>query len=161
MKETTRESQLQRCSIDGGLVERLHFASLQGNIYHNYMKSTSYEVYYISRGAGHLWKLLWFRNFGQPTCIVLYWLPYLLGKGNNSFYTVFEQTKCKINNNHFHLRFFYMFRPLKGHNQEGIHKGIQVQQILSKICFCRFKIFYTCVHLFIPPWWWPCRGRNM
>jgi hypothetical protein len=54
VKETTPESQLQRCSIDGGLVERLHFASLQGNICHNYIKSTSYEVYYISRGDGHL-----------------------------------------------------------------------------------------------------------
>jgi hypothetical protein len=23
-----------------------------------------------------------------------------------------------------HLRFFYMFRPLQGHHQEGIYKGI-------------------------------------
>jgi hypothetical protein len=123
VKETTRESELQRCSIDGGLVERLHFASLQGNIYHNYMKSTSYEVYYISRGAGHLRKLLLFKNFGQRTCIVLYWLPYLHGKGNNSFYTVFEVTNCKINNNHL-SRFFYMFRPLQGHHKESIYNGI-------------------------------------
>lgn len=33
VKETTRESQLQRCSIDVGRVKRLYFASLQGNIY--------------------------------------------------------------------------------------------------------------------------------
>ena len=52
--ETTRESQLQHCCSEGGQVERLHFASLQGNLCRNYIKSTSYEVYYISRGAGHL-----------------------------------------------------------------------------------------------------------
>jgi len=54
VKEMTHESQLQRNCVDGGLDERLHFASLQGNIYHNYIKSTNYEAYYISRGVGHL-----------------------------------------------------------------------------------------------------------
>lgn len=54
VKEMTHESQLQRNCVDGGLDERLHFASLQGNIYHNYIKSTNYEDYYIACGAGHL-----------------------------------------------------------------------------------------------------------
>ena len=83
VKETTRESQLQRCSIDDGLAERLHFASLQCNIYHNYIKSTSYEVYYISRGAGHLWKLLLFKNFSQRTCVI--WFIIFAWQGKSQF----------------------------------------------------------------------------
>ena len=31
----------------------------------------------------------------------------------------------------------YMFRPLDGHHQGGTYKGIQLQQILSKMCMCR------------------------
>jgi hypothetical protein len=51
-----------------------------------------------------------------------------------------------INNNHRHLFLSYMFRPLQGHNQEGICKGIQVQQILSKMCVCAV----LCMPLYIP-----------
>jgi hypothetical protein len=35
-----------------------------------------------------------------------------------------------------------MFRPLQGHRQGVIYKGIQVQQILSKMCMFRVKIQY-------------------
>jgi len=71
VKEMTHESQLERSCVDGGLDGRLHFASLQGNICRNCIKSANYEAYYISRGGGHLRKLLLFKNFGQRTCIVL------------------------------------------------------------------------------------------
>ena len=41
------------------------------------------------------------------------------------------------------LRPSYTFRLLQGHHQEDIYKFTQVQQIISNMCVCRFKIHYT------------------
>jgi hypothetical protein len=94
VKETTSESQLQRCSFDGGLVERLHFASLQSNI--NQLHQLRSQLYLP--GCWALMKTLITQKL-QSAHI------YLLGKGNNSFYTAYEPTNCKINNNHLSFTF--------------------------------------------------------
>jgi hypothetical protein len=57
-------------------------------------------------------------------------------------YTVFNPAHCTVNNNNL-TRPTYMFRPLQGHHQGGMYKGIQVQQILSKMNVCRVKIQYS------------------
>jgi hypothetical protein len=43
-----------------------------------------------------------------------------------------------VMNNDLSLMFFvHVNRPLHGHHQGGTYKGIQLQQILSKMCMCR------------------------
>ena len=67
-----------------------------------------------------------------------------------------------------HLCSSKTFRPLQGHHQGGIYRRLQIQQIMSNVCVCRVKhmnmldiISSTCKPFNIPPWWWPCRGRNV
>jgi hypothetical protein len=66
-----------------------------------------------------------------------------------------------------HLCSSYTFRPLQGHHG-GIFKGLQVQELMSNLCVSFTLHTHTvegicCIYtpLYIPPWWWPFKGRNM
>lgn len=82
---------------------------------------------------------------------VLYWLPYLFGKGNNSLYEVFEPKNCKINNNHLSITLLLRVSTSTRASSGRYVQGHISTANLSRIFLCRFKIFCTCVHLFIPP----------